>query len=477
VNIDRRGLEERWARFGPFVIAFVLFAVDFAFAMARAHGLRGGYDLGYFDQAAWLVAHGKPVFITGRGLYLLGDHFSPIFWPIAEITRVLPTTGTLLFVQSICIALGVLPLWRIARRHARLGVWATTAVVAAYALYPALTNVNIADFHPEVVAIPALLVAVVGVLERRWLVFAVAVAVAMLCKEDFSIVVASLGLTMLLDRDTRRAGVLTVIAGVVVFFFATRVVQGHYAGTFVQTTFLSQYGSSFGTIVKTMVLHPGRVFSDLTSGQNFAYLVAMLAPVLFLPLLAPKWILPAIPIQVLYLLSTRPDAHTINGQYAITFSVFLLVATAFAVAQLRGPNQPRLAMLLVAGAFLTNVTSGALHEHPWHWLHRDRETTSLLAASRMVPPRVPVTGSERTWQVLYKRQNLYGFPSPWRAYLPKRDPVPIAKRQAGVHYVLIDTRGAQWPPYWAAALNEMRDPLHYHLVYDREGIQLYTVGP
>jgi hypothetical protein len=55
--------------------------------------------------------------------------------------------------------------------------------------------------------------------------------------------------------------------------------------------------------------------------------------------------------------------------------------------------------------------------------------------------------------------------------------VPIAKRQAGVHYVLIDTRGAQWPPYWAAALNEMRDPLHYHLVYDREGIQLYTVAP
>ena len=126
-------------------------------------------------------------------------------------------------------------------------------------------------------------------------------------------------------------------------------------------------------------------------------LAGAVAPLLFLPLLAPKWILPAIPIQILYLLSTRPDAHTIRGQYVITVSVFLLVATAFAVAELRGPTQPRLAMLLVAGAFLTNVTSGVLHEHPWQWLHRDRPTRSLVAAARMVPARVPVTGSERTW--------------------------------------------------------------------------------
>jgi len=400
VTFDRRGLEKRWERLGPAVMCLALFVVDFGFALARVHNLGGRYDLGYFDQAAWLIAHGKPAFVTVRGLYVLGDHFSPLFWPIAALTRIFPTTGTLLFVQSACLALGVLPLWRIARRHAALSVWATTAVVGAYALYPALGNVNLADFHPDVVAVPALLAAVLCALERRWLPFAFAVGVTLLCTVDFCRVVFALGRTMVIDRETRKAGAVTAVVGVITFFVATRVVPSHYAGTFVQTTFLSQYGSNLGTIVNTMVLHPGRLFSYLTAGQNATYLVAMLAPLLFLPLIAPKWLLPAIPIQVLYLLSTRPDAHRISGQYTIAFSIFGVVATAFGVAQLRGPGQQRLALVLVAGALLTNAATGPLEARPWQWLHRDKSTKALLAAVRMVPAvraTSRLTGRRRQW--------------------------------------------------------------------------------
>jgi hypothetical protein len=37
-----------------------------------------------------LVTTGRPVFVTIRGLYLLGDHFSPIFWIQALPTAVVP---------------------------------------------------------------------------------------------------------------------------------------------------------------------------------------------------------------------------------------------------------------------------------------------------------------------------------------------------------------------------------------------------
>jgi uncharacterized membrane protein len=478
VSVDRRALNERWRRVGPAVMCIALFVVNFGAALARVHDLGARYDLGYFDQAAWLVAHGKPVFVTMRGLYLLGDHFSPVFWPIAELTRVFPVNGTLLFVQSASLALGVLPLWRIARRHAGLGTWPTTAVVAAYALYAPIGNVNLADFHPEVVAVPVLLAAVLCVLERRWLLFAVAVAVALLCKEDFSVVVAALGLTMLIDPETRAAGAVTTVVGVITFFVATRVVQSHYAGTFVQTTFLSQYGSNLGQIAKTMALHPGRVLSDLTADQNFAFLVAALAPLLFLPLLAPKWILPAVPIEILYLLSTRPDAHRITGQYTIALSIFLVVATAFAVAQLRGPTQTRMALLLVIAAVLTNAASGPLHQRPWDWLDRDASADALLAAAKLVPPGAAVSGTERTWPVLFDRQDLYGFPAPWQGYASKKDPVPLAQRQAAVRYILVDTSDPeQWPPTTAAALAALKDSLKLRPLFDRAGVQLYAVGP
>src|SRR5207244_1175798 len=81
----------------------------------------------------------------------------------------------------------------IARRIAQLPVVAATVVVAAYGLYPALNNVNLSDFHPEVVAVPALLGAMYFGLTRRWLPYAACVGVVLLTKEDMTLVVASLG--------------------------------------------------------------------------------------------------------------------------------------------------------------------------------------------------------------------------------------------------------------------------------------------
>jgi hypothetical protein len=95
----------------------------------------------------------------------------------------------------------------------------------------------------------------------------------------------------------------------------------------------------------------------------------------------------------------------------------------------------------------------------------------------MVPSGAAVSGSERTWPVLFRREALYGFPGPWRGYQPKKDPVPLAKRQAGVRYVLVDTTDrSQWPPEEAATLAELKDQLKLRPLFDRDGVQLYAVG-
>ena len=74
--VDLETLRKRWSgtaeRWFPLALAALLFAVLYGLAMLRQHKPIGGYDIAYFRQAAWLVGHGKPPFVTLRGIHLLG---------------------------------------------------------------------------------------------------------------------------------------------------------------------------------------------------------------------------------------------------------------------------------------------------------------------------------------------------------------------------------------------------------------------
>lgn len=310
-----------------------LFVVLFGLALARAHHLEGGYDFGYFRQAAWLIAHGRAPFVTLRGLYLLGDHASPIFYVMALPTRFLPPIPTFVAMQSLALAVGIVPLHRIARELARLSRWPTIALLVAYGLYPAMQNVNLADFHPEAVAVPALIGAAYFGLTRRWWPYGLCVVVALACREDMAIAIFSLGLLLLVER-LKWPGLATMAVGAAVWIIDTRVVQPHYAGQFVQAALLAHYGHNVGQIVENMVLNPDRVARDLFTARNLNYAIALLAPVLLLPLLAPRYLIPALPLQALYLISGRPEAHTIVNQYTVVSIAFVFVAAAMGLGRL-----------------------------------------------------------------------------------------------------------------------------------------------
>ena len=153
-------LDAEWAdRVVPWVGAGLLFAMLFTLAMARASTLQPGEVLGSFSQAAWLISTGNDAEPTITGDHLLAAHTPLAFWPIAWLTRVLPTIPTLLGVQSAALALGVVPLWRLARRVVHLRVGAAATLGVSYGLHPAVQNLNLADFHPQALAVAPLLAA------------------------------------------------------------------------------------------------------------------------------------------------------------------------------------------------------------------------------------------------------------------------------------------------------------------------------
>lgn len=466
----------------PWATAAALFVGFFVLALLRYHTFDAGYDVGYFRQAAYLISEGESPYITIRGLHFLADHAYFIFFPIAWLTAVLPAVPTLLGVQAAVLGLGAVPLWRISRGLGELSISLSAVVLAAYALYPALHNVNLADFHPETFAIPALLAMALFGLQGRWLPYGASVAVVLASREDLAIVVAAFGVLLLLE-GRRRAAAATVAAAAAWFVFTTQVVLPRFAeGELVQASRWPQFGDSIGEVLVGMATSPGLVLRTLATEENVGVVVALLAPVLLLPLLSLRHLLPGLPLQGLFLLSNVQAAHTIDFQYTVGIIPFVFLATVMALRrrQLRSGDSPdaTLPTLVVLSSLLFSVhSSNAIPlAAPWGWPDRDAVDEARLGAVELLDSDAAVSATTRFWPYIADRTELFEYPFPLvegTRYIA--DPVPIEERRRGVDYVVVDTRefGVIYGQLDHDVLADLPE-LGFEEIYDREGVLVYA---
>src|SRR4051812_14877870 len=132
--------------------AAIASAAFFALGYIRYRNYRAGAsDLGIFDQAAWLLAHGQSPFVTSIGINVFADHVSPVVVVFAPLYWVVATPVWWLAAQAVCLGLTIVPMRRLADE---LGAprWVATAVIV---LSAPLLSAAVYDVHPVVFATPA----------------------------------------------------------------------------------------------------------------------------------------------------------------------------------------------------------------------------------------------------------------------------------------------------------------------------------
>ena len=262
----------------PWVAAGLLFVIFSGMALARVRTSGGGEDLGAYTQLAWLISRGDAAFSTVREANVFAEQAGFAFYPVARLAGVLPAVPTMVLVQAAMLALGVVPVWRIARRVADLRVGAGVVLMTAYALFPAVHEINLSGFQPASVALPALLGAVLFALTDRWVPYAATAALAVLVRADLALVVIGLGL-LLVSLDRRRAGWWTAGLALAYLVVALALVQPYYAdGDFVHAEAFEAYGSSVPGAAWGMLTSPFQVLGDVFTEDNFRILVMLLAP-------------------------------------------------------------------------------------------------------------------------------------------------------------------------------------------------------
>ena len=393
-------------------------------SLHRLERLGGGFDLAIFTQYTWLLGHGLDPFNTINGKPLLGDHVEPglvLFAPLGALG--LGADG-LLVAQAVVLAL-VAPVLFAIGRATGARPWLACVVPVLWLLSPLTYGPNLYEFHPEATAPLFLALAALGLVTHRTWLFAVAVVLAISLKEDIALTVAMLGVVAaFLGR--RRLGLVTAAAASIWFLVSVglvlpafgRSIQDEYGPRFV-----GGRGDSLGELARWGVAHPGAALASVFSASDLGLLAILVVATAGLCLLAPLWLLAAVPSLLANFVAAYSPQHSIWFQYYLVPWGAAAVAAAVGVGAVSRLS-PRLR--LMAGVLATAIAVLSL---PYS-VQRIDELVTPTAGARMPDPGDvraalalarggrPVAASGRLVAHLAQRREVYVLPFPFLGVRP-----------------------------------------------------------
>jgi uncharacterized membrane protein len=441
------------------------------------HFRSGGYDLGIFGQAVWLMAHGHAPFSTIRGRNLFADHFQPALALLAPLGR-LPMPSALLVLQAVLLAAPAPFLYRLARLHGARQELAF-AVALLWLASPVTQWPNLFDYHPET-AFPLLLVIGALFLEHEqvgW--FLCSAVLAMSLKEDISLVYAVWGLVLFFS-GRRRLGARLAGGATAWFVLALAVAIPAWGGslTFYSQRFAGNRGSSVGDVLVRVVEHPIATFDTAATGANAKIILALVLCSGGLAFLAPRFLALALPPLAANILSAYSYQHDLHFQYQLAPAAVFAVASTYGSGVLSLRWRPVVgrvaAAVLIGGAILVTVAaSPALKE-----LRRPAPAAEAAkrAALALVPPKASVAASPDLAPHLALRRDVYQLPEPFDARPANGEywsAAEVRRRAQTVRYVIYDAdRLDPFPQQQMEQLKPRLPRLGFRVLFVRDGVVL-----
>lgn len=434
----------------------------------------GAYDLGIFDQAVYLISQNQPPISSFLGFHILGDHAALVFYPLALLYKIYPDVHWLLAVQAVALGLGAWLSWRISdslrdssASRAGLKQSQALAIVAVYLLYPLVFNVNLFDFHPEVLAIPAFLGAILAARMNKMGWFCLAIITVLACKAVLALTVAAMGVWLLYEK--RLYGALALFSGICWFIIATQGIIPFFGSEAAAVTrHLHRYdylGNSAAEIVQNLLLNPGLLLKQVFSLDNLEYLILLLSPVIWG--LSPRHLTPmlgAIPTLAINILSNSPAQKDLVHHYSLPILPFLLVAVISSLAANRAwLRNSRLITLWSLVAFLALAKYGYFGS-----IYLDSLDT--LQATKQAIAQVTTKGSVLTTAEIVPHLT-------HRQLIKLTDANSPPANLTQFDYVLLNVRHPGWlsnSEFATSLVNQLKSTQEFQLSYQQDDVYLFT---
>jgi uncharacterized membrane protein len=303
-------------------------------------------DLGIYDQIFYQSAHGNFLgcnFV--RAEYHGSAHFDPILAILSPLYLLHPRAETILVLQSVWVGSGVIPVYLMTRHYVE-GRAAALVAAACYALHPALHGANMYEFHSLTLAsVPIMWTVYCFITKKRWQYW-VALGVALLVREDVPLMLSALGFAGFMSAEAamRRRGLATILTcgiyfAVVKTFFMTSkgvLMQGgaeSYSFSYYYADMIPD-GKGVGGMILTLLTNPAFVLHHAITEAKVLYMVKLVGPLLFLPLLAKGWRWLFLYGLAFITLATREPVYSFGFQYSTVLLPFVFITFPLGLARL-----------------------------------------------------------------------------------------------------------------------------------------------
>jgi len=505
-----------WISMGLVSLMILLFCGFFiAFVISRQDAfLTAAEDMGNMDQAVWSIIHGQVLHQTicnvvsdtncysAAGFSRFAIHFEPMLFPVSLTYLIWSGPKTLLVLQTLVVASGAFPAFWLARLRLRNEL-AAVAIALVYLLYPAQQQATIFEFHAVTLTASLLLFTLYFMYTRQtvWLfIFAI---LSMACKEEIPLVIAFFGLWSIIFQQRWRSGlvlVLLAIGWIGLIFWAYR----HFSPTG-HPLLASRYaylGNGPVEILRNVLLHPrSLIYQHVLERSHRLYVRILLAPVGYLPLLAPWILVLALPSIAINLFSTDPNQYLGVFHYSAEIVPVLIFATIEAIVVIiwacqffvtrlrqqteheqRQPDEPKLVsvhrldhwlrpvMLIILISFVLfnvvreDIPYGSLpitRGFTWPRItYHERLAQNFL---NMIPNSASVSAQSSLVPHISERKSIYLFPY----------------QDDNADYIFLDTTSVVYPLQSFSYINQVKQVLlggNYGVVAAQDGYLLLKRG-
>jgi uncharacterized membrane protein len=403
----------------PLLAAAIAFAWTLTGEVQRIYGMTGeAWDLAYDQQVIWNITQGQGFYSSFARANFLGIHFELIFVVIAAVEKFWASPIVLLIFSSAGLAAAAPAAYLFFRAiipaDRAESPWLAVALSAPIPFWAAMQEAARDFFHPENMALAfALLAAWAGIRGHRVAMWVFCV-LDLTCKEDQVYTVAVIAILMSAygaPEVKKHWRFILYLAGAW-FLIGTGIVQQHFRnGGY--TDFV--YYRWLVGLDPNVPVSPLAIAEALIRLQAVITVTAIIASMFALPVLAPRWLLLAIPPYLANVLSEHVPQNDLHLHYVLLLMFPLIVAGGVGAQRFLRLRRikPALALVAILPALILGWGLGrfppALGAHPSLY-SQPNSVAQLQTATAVIPADAPVSADAGLCIWLANRHTINDFP-------------------------------------------------------------------